>query len=349
MTAQYRPVSWNAAKRRYDAVLLASVAAWIALYLGLGSLLHDPKAPHDMLSLWIRALGSCAFVLLTLILAIGPLARLNRSFLPLLYNRRHLGVVTCVVALAHGASVLAWHFQHDDQPFLPWLLGLDITLGQARGVPFAPLGMAALAIMILLAATSHDFWLSFLRPPVWKALHMAVYAAYALAVGHFAFGAVQTATDPLVPLGLLVSCAVVVGLHIAAARHDVGRDSPAGGGADGWYPAGPYADIPDGRARIVRPPHGERVAIFRNGGTLSAVTNVCSHQNGPLGEGCIIDGLITCPWHGFQFRPEDGRAPEPFTDRIATYRLRLDGAIVLLDPRPLPPGTRVEPLVLPAA
>ena len=42
-------------------------------------------APRDM----ARAFGACAFVMLTVILAIGPLARLDRRFLPLLYNRRH--------------------------------------------------------------------------------------------------------------------------------------------------------------------------------------------------------------------------------------------------------------------
>ena len=39
----------------------------------------------------------------------------------------------------------------------------------------------ALAILVLLAATSHDFWLSFLTPPIWKSIHMAIYGAYALA------------------------------------------------------------------------------------------------------------------------------------------------------------------------
>jgi nitrite reductase/ring-hydroxylating ferredoxin subunit len=32
-----------------------------------------------------------------------------------------------------------------------------------------------------------------------------------------------------------------------------------------------------------------------------------SIQNGPLGEGRIVDGCITCPWHGYQYRPDTGR------------------------------------------
>jgi len=42
------------------------------------------------------------------------------------------------------------------------------------------LGIAALLVLFVMAATSHDFWLSFLTPPVWKALHMSLYAAYGL-------------------------------------------------------------------------------------------------------------------------------------------------------------------------
>ena len=92
---------------------------------------------------------------------------------------------------------------------------------------------------------------------------------------------------------------------------------------------------------------GESVAIFRHQGRLSAVSNLCAHQNGPLGEGRVVDGCITCPWHGFQYRLEDGCAPAPYTEKLATYRLRLRDGLVLLDPRPNPPGTPVPPLVLP--
>ena len=50
------------------------------------------------------------------------------------------------------------------------------------GFPFKVIGFAALLLLFLLAATSHDFWLSFLSPPVWKWLHMTLYVAYGLVV-----------------------------------------------------------------------------------------------------------------------------------------------------------------------
>ena len=120
----------------------------------------------------------------------------------------------------------------------------------------------------------------------------------------------------------------------------------AGAGNDGFVEACRVGEIRDGRARIVTV-GGERVAIFRYDGKLSAVSNVCQHQNGPLGEGRILDGCITCPWHGFQYRPADGASPAPFTERVSTFRLCLvDGDRIFVDPRPLPPGTHVDPLVI---
>ena len=98
---------------------------------------------------------------------------------------------------------------------------------------------------------------------------------------------------------------------------------------------------------IVRLSPSERAAVFRNGRTLSAVSNACAHQNGPLGEGRIVYGCITCPWHGFQYRPEDGCSPAPFTEKIPTYDLKLEGRTVLVRRTAHPPGTRVEPTPLP--
>jgi nitrite reductase/ring-hydroxylating ferredoxin subunit len=48
---------------------------------------------------------------------------------------------------------------------------------------------------------------------------------------------------------------------------------------------------------------------------------------------------VTCPWHGYQYRLEDGCAPPPFTEKLATYRVRIKDGIVEVDPRPLSPGT----------
>jgi methionine sulfoxide reductase heme-binding subunit len=52
-----------------------------------------------------------------------------------------------------------------------------------------------------------------------------------------------------------------------------------------------------------------------------------------------LTGLVTCPWHGYQYRLADGCAPPPFTEKLVTYRVRLRDGNIEVDPRPLPPGT----------
>ncbi len=333
MSHRYVPVSWTPVKWAYDLVLLAGIVLYLLVYTALA------KGGLDEPTASIRALGSLAFILLTLALAIGPAARLDRRFLPLLYNRRHLGVMTALVAASHAMAVLDWHFAFSATPPL-----LAVLVSEPGGLPFIIFGIVALLILAVLAATSHDVWLKFLGPPLWKTLHMGLYVAYALVVAHVAFGQLQAATQP--GLGLLVAGggALLIGLHLAAALRGATWTALAAPEAP-WLVVGPPGTILDARARIIRPAGGEAVAVFRNGEKLSAVSHLCAHQNGPLGEGRVIDGCITCPWHGFQYRLEDGCAPPPFTEKIATYRLALVGGEVWLDPRPNPPGTYVEPLV----
>ena len=110
---------------------------------------------------------------------------------------------------------------------------------------------------------------------------------------------------------------------------------------DSWMCA-TSTSIPESRALVVSI-SGERVAVFRYDGKVSAISNVCQHQNGPLGEGRIIDGCVTCPWHGYQYRPDTGASPPPFPEKVPTFRVRLCDGRVLVDPRPNPPGTFVEP------
>jgi nitrite reductase/ring-hydroxylating ferredoxin subunit/DMSO/TMAO reductase YedYZ heme-binding membrane subunit len=346
VSARYKPVSWTRSKLRYDVVVLTGIAIYLLVYLRLGPRLANVTLPPDDQTLAMKAYGSCAFLLLTLVLCIGPLTRLDRRFLPLLYNRRHLGVMTCAVAAGHVLAVLDWYFAFSPTPPLAALLGAEAGFGQVHGFPFIPFGLFAFLVLLAMAATSHDFWLALLTPPVWKALHMAVYAAYGAIVLHVGLGALQDARDPTFTVIVWLSVVALCSLHLAAARREHRRDAACARSAAEapWVDAAQADAIAEDRAVVVRLAGGEPVAIFRHGNRLSAVSHVCAHQNGPLGEGRVVDGCITCPWHGYQYRLEDGCAPPPFTERIATYRLKLDGRRVLLDPRPNPPGTRVPPL-----
>jgi len=339
MSVGFRAVQWNRAKIIYDAILLGAVAAYIGLFIGIASWRDAPKTFLDWIDIPIRAFGSCAFIMLTIVLAIGPLARIDGRFLPLLYNRRHFGVLTFIVAAVHAYWMVEWYAAQNALPNIIAELTKWTDYVKFIGFPFKALGLAALLILFVMAATSHDFWLVVLTPRAWKSLHMAVYVAYALVVMHVALGYLQD-DRTAVTIGMLIaSFGSVAALHLLAGWRERAKDRGVLPDQDGWIPVGPPAAIPDKAALIVAAPGGERIAVFRDGAQVGALTNLCAHQEGPLGEGRIIDGFITCPWHGYQYRLADGSAPPPFPDKLATYRLRLRNGIVEVDPRALPPGT----------
>ncbi|HEY8267966.1 MAG TPA: Rieske 2Fe-2S domain-containing protein [Xanthobacteraceae bacterium] len=335
----YVAVQWSRTKYVYDAWLVGGVVLYIAGFMLIEGSLHPPKNSAEWIDLRIRAFGTCAFFMLSIILCIGPLARLNPRFLPLLYNRRHFGVLMFLVACVHAWSMVEWFIVLGVLPSLVDELTNWPNYLKFIGFPFKTLGLVALFIFLLMASTSHDYWLAVLKPPMWKAIHMAVYAAYGLVVIHVALGAMQTNRGLGIPIMLVASLAIVATLHIFAGLRGRAIDRGIAPSAEGWIPVGPPLSIRDKCAKIVAAPGGERIAIFRDGDQVGALSNVCAHQNGPIGEGKIIDGLITCPWHGYQYQLKNGCAPPPFTERVATYRVRLKNGIVELDPRPLAPGT----------
>jgi sulfoxide reductase heme-binding subunit YedZ len=347
MGVEYVSVQWNRQKKIYDAVLVGGVAVYLTLFGALTEILFPHVTDEIML---MRAFGSAAFILLHVILCIGPLCRLNPVFLPLLYNRRHAGVTMFLLALIHATLVIVtYHAGSDTNPLLSIFVSSPLN-NSVSGVPFQPFGFFALVILFLMAATSHDFWLANLSAPVWKSLHMMVYAAYALLVLHVTFGVLQGETSPVYVGAVAVGLATVLTLHIKAALPEQKIDSDSRNTEnrtfkDDFIDACAVADIPENRAKTVFL-SGERVAIFKYDGKISAVSNVCQHQNGPLGEGKIIYGCITCPWHGYQYAPETGASPPPFVEKVPTFNVRVKNGRVLIHPKPNPAGTRAEPAVI---
>src|SRR5262249_26585349 len=182
-----------------------------------------------------------------------------------------------------------------------------------------------------------DYWLVFLTPSVWKSLHMAVYAAYGLVVMHVALGIVQNDRNPFIPALLASGFAGVTLLHLLAGWRERAGDRAGIRAGECWLTVGPPLSIPDRGARIVAAPGGERIAVFRDGAQIAALSNLGAPKKGPMGGGCIVDGYVPCPWHGYQSRLADGRAPPPFTEKLVPSRVPLAHGVIQLDPPPLPP------------
>jgi nitrite reductase/ring-hydroxylating ferredoxin subunit len=180
---------------------------------------------------------------------------------------------------------------------------------------------------------------------------MSVYIAYVLIVAHVVFGVLQSESNAI-PLALLSFGAIcIVALHIIAGAKEVMRDHKHDASMVTeedehnipWVDVCSVDDIKPDRAMIVQLEGHERIAVFRHDNSVSAITNYCAHQGGPLGEGKVVDGCVTCPWHGYQYKPDCGQSPPPYTEKIATYDIRVEGRRVLVNPEPNEPGTHVEP------
>lgn len=341
MSHTYTSIGWNRQKKLYDGVMAAGIIVYLGMFVGLGAIVH-PNATIE--TLLIRAFGTCALLMLHIILIIGPLCRLFPRLLPLLYNRRHLGVTMFLAGLAHGSFALFQFHAFGDLNPLVSVLTSNTRYNSLANFPFQPLGLAALLILFLMAATSHDFWLANLTAPVWKRLHMLVYLAYGLIVAHVVLGVLQAETSPILAAALGAGMIVVLGLHLIAGWRERELDRPKDtvDSKTGFVDVCSVAEIRENCAKVVTV-SGERVAVFKYDGMVSAISNVCQHQNGPLGEGRIIDGCVTCPWHGYQYLPDSGASPPPFAEKVPTFNLIVVNGRVLVDPKPNAAGTKVPP------
>jgi 3-phenylpropionate/trans-cinnamate dioxygenase ferredoxin component len=96
----------------------------------------------------------------------------------------------------------------------------------------------------------------------------------------------------------------------------------------------PADQLPDGE-RMFIDVEGKSIVIFNLAGTLFAIGDVCSHDNGPVGDGEIEENEIICPRHGGRFDVRTGKATSlPAVADIPSYPVRVvDGMIEIGIPK----------------
>ena len=95
-----------------------------------------------------------------------------------------------------------------------------------------------------------------------------------------------------------------------------------------FTPVGAVADLDEGLNFVEAA--GQPILLVRQGDVVSAIGDVCSHAGGPLHEGTLEHGVVTCPWHGSRFRVTDGgvvRSPATFPQPAYEVRVGDDGRV----------------------
>jgi nitrite reductase/ring-hydroxylating ferredoxin subunit len=73
-----------------------------------------------------------------------------------------------------------------------------------------------------------------------------------------------------------------------------------------WIRIAAVDDCPPGEAREYVA-EDRIIALFQVDGRFYALDGICPHQGGPLGRGTVCGGIVTCPWHGWQFDVVSGQ------------------------------------------
>lgn len=92
-----------------------------------------------------------------------------------------------------------------------------------------------------------------------------------------------------------------------------------------WHDLGPveeFQKVPLTEARVGR----ALIAVSWRDGKFGAVSGVCNHAGGPLGQGRLDGDLIQCPWHGWKFHRVTGVGEPGFEeDVVPRHDVKVEG------------------------
>ncbi len=97
-----------------------------------------------------------------------------------------------------------------------------------------------------------------------------------------------------------------------------------------WYKILDHNDeLPEGRVMTVTAGNKD-LCLTHFDGKFTALENKCPHQGGPLGEGSIENGMLRCPWHGWDYHPCTGLPPGGYNDGLEKFELKIEDDAVYI-------------------
>jgi NAD(P)H-dependent nitrite reductase small subunit len=96
-----------------------------------------------------------------------------------------------------------------------------------------------------------------------------------------------------------------------------------------YVPVLSVAELLPGRATEVTV--GDRtVALFNVDGTFHALTNLCPHRGGPLGQGFLEGKEVSCPWHNYTFDVTTGENVVSADLKVERYDVKVEDGRVFV-------------------
>ncbi|MDP3723167.1 MAG: Rieske (2Fe-2S) protein [Candidatus Omnitrophota bacterium] len=89
------------------------------------------------------------------------------------------------------------------------------------------------------------------------------------------------------------------------------------------------SEVPQGTGKVIEVA-GKTLALFNCEGTFYAIENECKHRGGPLGEGSLEGGVVTCPWHGWEYEVASGACRTNPSVAVQAFEVKVEGDDVLI-------------------
>ena len=91
-----------------------------------------------------------------------------------------------------------------------------------------------------------------------------------------------------------------------------------------WVPLASVAEVPEGKAKLVR--HGRvEILIFHRDGEWTAFDNTCPHAGAPIYPEHFDGDCVTCVYHGLRFRAADGQCPDAAGWELDPFPVKVEG------------------------
>ena len=92
-------------------------------------------------------------------------------------------------------------------------------------------------------------------------------------------------------------------------------------------------EIKSGKGKVVEV-NGKNIAVMNDNGEFFAMDSACAHAQGPLSEGSLENGKVTCPWHAWEFDCKTGKCAENNAE-VNVYEIKIEGEDILVNPEPV--------------
>lgn len=97
-----------------------------------------------------------------------------------------------------------------------------------------------------------------------------------------------------------------------------------------WTKIAKTSEVIEGEGKSVEV-GDQQIALFKVKNSYHAIDNICPHQGGPLSQGCIEEGIVMCPWHGWEFDVKTGESPSMPSASVSCFPVKVEGDDILIE------------------